>query len=187
MFKNTIIIFLILSGVASANEMSPGEAKSNVCSSCHGIDGNSIFPLKPNLAGQNADYIVSQLVAFKSGRRKNYAMEVISASLSNNEMDALATYYSLQEPNIISGNTLLVEKGKDLYSLCWSCHGDNGEGPGSYPKLAGQHSQYTIQQLNNFKNDSRINPVMNIIVKELNSHDIDALGAYIATLNPLNF
>ena len=187
MFKLTGVLtisYFIFFGIASATEISLGEAKSNLCANCHGLDGNSVFPLNPNLAGQNAEYIVSQLKAFKSGRRKNSTMETISASLSNDEMIALATYYSTQAPNIIKGNPLLLEKGKDKYSLCWSCHGDKGEGPGSYPRLAGQHSQYTVLQLMNFKNNFRINPVMNVIVAELNNDDMEALGAYIATLNP---
>lgn len=111
-------------------------------------------------------------------------MKVISESLTNDEMVALANYYSIQEPAIMGGNTLLLEKGKDKYSLCWSCHGENGEGPGSYPRLAGQHSQYTTQQLKNFKNGLRTNPAMKAIVEVLSSDDMEALGAYIATLNP---
>ncbi len=176
--------FYIILGIASANDIVLGESKSNLCSSCHGIDGNSAFPLKPNLAGQNAEYLVSQLKDFKSGRRKNDTMKVISGSLSNDEMVALAAYYSAQDPNIMGGNTLLIEKGKDKYTLCWSCHGDNGEGPGSYPRLSGQHSQYTTQQLKNFKDGFRINPVMNAIVADLSHDDLEALGAYIASLKP---
>ena len=188
MFKISSVItgsFFIFLGIASANDIALGEAKSNLCSSCHGADGNSAFPLKPNLAGQNAEYLVNQLKDFKSGRRKNDTMRVISASLSNDEMAALAAFYSTQAPNIMDGNTLLIEKGKVKYSFCLSCHGDNGAGPGSYPKLEGQHSQYITLQLKNFKQGFRINPAMNAIVAELSHDDIEALGAYIATLKPL--
>lgn len=187
MFKVTGAIagvFFIFLSLASANEMSLGETKSTVCSSCHGLNGKSPFPLKPSLAGQNASYIVNQLKAFKSGRRINDTMKAISESLSNDEMVALATYYSIQEPEVMGGNILLLEKGKDKYSLCWSCHGQNGEGPGSYPQISGQHAQYTTLQLKNFKNGLRINPAMNAIVSGLSSEDMEALGAYIATLNP---
>ncbi len=187
MFKITSLIigsFFIVLGEANANEFLLGKEKSKLCSSCHGLNGNSIFPLTPKLAGQNVDYIVNQLKAFKTGRRNNDTMKLISQSLSNIEMFALATFYSTQDSNILNGNALLIKKGKEKYSMCWGCHGNNGEGPGSYPRIAGQHSQYTTQQLNNYKKGVRFNPVMNAVVAELSVIDMEALGAYIATLSP---
>ena len=175
--------FFTCSNIASAVDMSFGKQTAVVCSSCHGLKGISPFPFRPNLAGQDADYIVNQLKAFKSGFRTNETMQKISESLSNEEMIALASFYSRQAiETIANGDPLLINKGKEKYSLCWSCHGDNGEGPGSYPSIAGQHPQYTTQQLKNFKNGRRVNPVMKAIVSVLTDEDMEALGAYIATL-----
>ena len=78
----------------------------------------------------------------------------------------------------------MIAQGKKKYGLCWGCHGDNGEGPGSYPQISGQHPQYIVQQLINYKNGARINPAMNAIVADLGSGEIEALGAYISSLNP---
>ena len=184
-FNKVILVnILLLPGLtASANEMSFGKQKSAVCSGCHGLKGISPFPSNPNLAGQDADYIVHQLKAFKSGFRKSDVMRGISESLTDNEMIALANYYSRQPTDTPhDGDPLLIKKGRDKYSLCWSCHGDNGEGPGSYPSIAGQHPQYTIQQLKHFKDGSRINSVMKALVEILSPDDIEALSAYIATL-----
>jgi cytochrome c553 len=186
-FNRIILASIILLPVftASATDMSFGKLKSDACSGCHGIKGISPFPLRPSLAGQDADYLVHQLKAFKSGLRKNDIMKGISESLTDNEMIALASYYSGQSAEVtISGDALLIKKGREKYSLCWSCHGENGEGPGSYPSVAGQHPQYTIQQLKNFKDGSRKNPVMKALVGALSDNDMEALGAYIATLKP---
>ncbi|MCK5188841.1 MAG: cytochrome c [Methylococcales bacterium] len=175
----------IFSNSVSAADMSFGKLKSDICSSCHGLKGISPFPFRPNLAGQDADYIVHQLKAFKSGFRINDTMKQISESLSDGEMITLANYYSRQPTESIDGgDPLLIKKGKEKYSLCWSCHGDNGEGAGSYPRIASQHSQYTVQELKNFRNGSRKNPVMKAIISELSLDDMEALGAYLATLNP---
>lgn len=185
--KVILACILLLPGfTASANDMSFGKQKSAVCSTCHGLKGISPFPSSPNLAGQDADYIVHQLIAFKSGSRLNDTMQQISKSLTNDEMITLANYYSRQSPEVTNngGDPLLIKKGRDKYSLCWSCHGDNGEGPGSYPSVAGQHPQYTIQQLKNFKDGARKNPVMKALVDVLSDDDMEALGAYIATLKP---
>ena len=186
-FNRIILASIILLPVftASANDMSFGKLKSEACSGCHGIKGISPFPLRPNLAGQDADYIVHQLKAFKSGSRINDTMMQISKSLTNDEMITLANYYSRQPAEIIHGSDpLLIKKGQEKYSLCWSCHGENGEGPGSYPSVAGQHPQYTIQQLKNFKNGLRKNPVMKALTETLSVNEMEALGAYIATLKP---
>lgn len=186
-FTHIIIsIIFIFCNNASANDMSFGKVKSEVCSGCHGQRGISPFPTTPNLASQNSDYIISQLKAFKSGGRINDTMNKISASLNNNEIIALANYYSRQSPEIQKGEPSLVKKGKEIYSLCWSCHGQKGEGPGSYPRIAGQHSQYTVKQLKEYKKGSRINAAMKAIVSELSSDDMEALGAYIGTLSPIS-
>ncbi|MFW5444571.1 MAG: c-type cytochrome [Methylococcaceae bacterium] len=174
---------LICSNLASATEMSFGKQSSAACAGCHGLKGISTFPFRPNLAGQDTDYIVSQLKAFKSGFRTNETMKQISESLSNEEMTAIANFYARQSTEIIKGgDPVLIKKGKEKYALCWSCHGDNGEGPGSYPSVAGQHAQYTVQQLKDFKSGSRTNPEMKAIASMLSIKEMEALGVYISTL-----
>ena len=182
--KVMLVSILLLSGFTALAEESLGKSKSATCSVCHGTKGISLDPMTPNLAGQDADYIVHQLEAFKSGTRKSAVMKSISKSLTNNEMIALANFYSsLPFKNMEEkGDSSLIAKGAAKYSLCWSCHGEKGEGPGSYPSIAGQHPQYTIQQLQHFKDGSRINPVMKSLVDILSTDDIEALSAYIATL-----
>lgn len=185
MSSNIHINFLLLTtflfpNIASATEISINE-KLNICSSCHGIEGNSLDPLTPSLAGQDNEYLNNQLKAFKSGVRKNINMAGIAKSLTDEEILALASYFSSQTPKNIISDTIQNKQGKNKYSLCWSCHGERGEGPGSYPRIAGQHPQYTVQQLENFKNGVRSNSAMKAIVSNLSAEDMEALGIYIST------
>jgi len=178
-----ILIFSCFSATADNTALEVG--KSAVCIACHGPTGIGSGPLKPNLASQDADYIVHQLKAFRSGVRKSIIMNSISKSLTDKEIIALAEFYSSQPFAGIKelGDPVLIKKGADKYSSCWTCHGEQGEGPGSYPSIAGQHPQYTVQQLLYFKDGSRINPVMKTLVDTLSIDDMKALGAYIATLS----
>ena len=66
-------------------------------------------------------------------------MKTISNSLTDNDMIALAAFYSTQAPDSINAEEELIKKGEQKYGLCWGCHGEQGEGPGSYPRIAGQN------------------------------------------------
>lgn len=83
---------------AQAGDAAAGKAKAVVCSACHGIDGNSINPLWPNLAGQHAAYFVKQMKAFRSGERKDPLMAPMATGLSDADIDDLAAFYASQKP-----------------------------------------------------------------------------------------
>jgi len=137
-----------------------------VCAACHGADGNSAVPVNPNLAGQGAEYISRQLTNFKSGVRVNPIMQGMASTLTPDEMVALGVYFSGQKPK---GNTAkdpkLVEMAQTLYRAgdaatglpaCSACHSPSGIGiPKTYPRVAGQFSDYTLAQLKAFKGGER--------------------------------
>lgn len=172
-----------LSDAHCAGDISAGKSKSAACSRCHGADGNSSGPLEPNLAGQDPEYISRQLRAFKEGTRDNGTMKGIAAGLSEADMAALAAYFAGQAPRSSGGGARHARKGREKYQTCWGCHGMNGKGQEGYPRLAGQHPDYIVQQLKNFKSGVRKNPAMKSIVANLSSKDMDALGAYLGSLN----
>jgi cytochrome c553 len=93
-------------GFATQNRAEAGDAKAGrakaetVCAVCHGVDGLSKIPEAPNLAGQNENYLVEQLKAFKSGERKNEMMSVVSQNLSDDDIANLASYYSAIEISV---------------------------------------------------------------------------------------
>ena len=97
----TVAVFICAlapTGLVHAGDAAAGKTKAVVCSACHGIDGNSINPLWPKLAGQHAAYLVKQMKAFRSGERKDPVMAPMAVSLSDADIDDLAAFYASQTP-----------------------------------------------------------------------------------------
>jgi cytochrome c553 len=137
-----------------------------VCSACHGMDGNSATPVNPNLAGMPAQYITRQLTHFKAGIRANPVMQGMAATLSPEDMKLLGLYFSAQKPKGLAAKDATVLKaGQALYRggdaiagipACAACHGPDGAGvPKNYPRLGGQYAEYTYAQLKAFKSGER--------------------------------
>ena len=94
-------LFMAGASVCSAGDVKAGRAKALMCQACHGLDGLSKTPDAPNIAGQTEPYIVAQLQAYKSGARKNDAMSVVAPSLSDNDIEDLAAYFSAIEISVV--------------------------------------------------------------------------------------
>ena len=75
-----------------------GKAKAVVCSACHGVDGNSVNPLWPKLAGQHEAYLAKQIRAFKSGERTDATMAPMINLIKEEDIDDIAAYYASQTP-----------------------------------------------------------------------------------------
>ena len=174
----------------------------NVCAACHGVDGNSSIPVNPNLAGQHASYILKQLNNFKAGAdgkpalRQNAVMNGMAAPLSEAEMKGLAQYFSKQtlKPAVAKDEKLVTE-GRKLWRAgdakkgipaCAGCHGVAGAGlPAQYPSLAGQHPDYLISQMNQWRSGERANDpeaMMRTIAAKMTDKQIAAVAEYAAGL-----
>lgn len=168
----------------------------SVCAACHGLDGNSAIPVNPSLAGQHPGYLYKQLVDFKAGRRKNAAMSAMVANLSDDDLRNLAAYFAAQKPMAgTAKDRALVAAGQRLYRggnsetgvpACSGCHSPDGAGiPAQYPRLAGQHGDYTVAQLQSFRSgdrDNDPNAMMRTIANRLNDKDMAAVAQYITGL-----
>jgi cytochrome c553 len=157
--------------LAQAAPAKPDLAKAQsivkqVCSACHGMDGNSPTPINPNLAGMPAEYITLQLTHFKAGIRVNPVMQGMAAPLTPEDMKALGLYFSAQQPKGgAAKDPSLLRAGQTLYRggdaaaaipACAGCHSPDGSGvPKNYPRLAGQYADYTYAQLKAFKAGDR--------------------------------
>lgn len=169
---------------------------NQVCAGCHSVDGNSAAAANPKLAGMNADYLYKQLTNFKSGDRKNPVMSGMVASLTPQDMLNLAAHYSAQQPKpATSKDQKLALIGQKIYRggvpgsgvpACASCHGAQGKGiPTQFPRLAGQHSDYTYTQLNDFRLGTRANDaakMMRTIAARMTDDDMKAVSSYIQGL-----
>lgn len=159
-----------------------GEQLSQQCIGCHGVKGNSQMPSRPTLAGQQESYLKNQLYAFAKGTRNNVMMQNIAKNLSDDDIKQLAQFFSQQKTKSAGGDAKLKDTGRKLSSMCLGCHGNNAQGRGQFPRLAGQHATYLTKQLQNFKQGKRQGGPMPSIAKGLSNQDIKALAAYFASL-----
>lgn len=176
-------------------DMSAAEQTAQtVCAACHGADGNSAIALNPKIAGQHPEYLAKQLTEFKSGKRANAVMAGMVANLSDEDMQALANYFASQTPKLGQAKSNGVGSlGEKIYRggimatkvpACASCHGANGEGiPKRFPRLSGQHADYTLQQLKIFRTGDRANaPMMQAISVKMTEAEMAAVADYIQGL-----
>jgi cytochrome c553 len=174
---------------------------TQVCAACHGSDGNSAIPTNPVIAGQHAQYAFKQLTNFKSeggkpAERPSAIMTGIVAGLSRDDMANLALYFADREAKPRTArDPELVKLGQQIYrggimkknvAACASCHGPNGAGmPAQFPRLAGQHSQYTAGALTAFRAGERANDpnrMMRLIAEKLSDREIMAVAQFIEGL-----
>ena len=183
-----ITLLFILPFCASAQDVEAGRKKAEVCAACHGVDGNSTNPQYPILAKQTARYLYMQLRDFKRERREDPLMSPFAANLSKQDMLDLAAYFSSQKFNgkNTRGDNALLAQGKAASdaALCTICHLGKFAGQNEIPRASGQHYEYTLKQLKDFKERRRTNDAGNMtaVVRSMSDEDLEAMAAYLSTL-----
>jgi len=179
-----------VTSVVSATE----KTVQTVCAACHGADGNSSIMLNPKLAGQHPEYLFKQLTNFKDSKRANAVMSGVVANLSVDDMKNLADYYATQKPTLSKAKTNGVGSlGEKIYRggipatqvpACAACHGATGTGiPKQFPRVAGQHADYSYQQLKTFRTGERSNaPMMMTIAVKMTDAEMQAVADYMQGL-----
>ena len=180
---------------AAKPDLVKGEASyTAICAACHGADGNSSVPIQPKLAHQHPEYLVKQLQEFKAGKRADPIMQGMAAILSEDDMRNVSWWLaSKQAKEGFAKDKDLVAMGERIYrggiqdrniAACAGCHSPNGSGiPAQYPRLSGQHADYTVKQLVDFRDGKRGNNVqMRDVAAKLNDREIKAVADYIAGL-----
>ena len=168
---------------------------TQVCGACHTADGSRGSPANPIIAGQHPEYPAKQLSEFKSGKRNNPVMKGFASTLSDSDMRDVAAFYAGKQakPGFAKNKDLYV-LGQKIYRggiadkqvpACAGCHSPNGAGiPAQYPRIGGQHADYTEAQLNGFRSGQRANsPQMGAIAARLSDQEIKAVADYIAGLH----
>ncbi|MEW6694584.1 Cytochrome c4 [Tepidimonas thermarum] len=165
-----------------------------VCVACHAADGNSTTAANPKLAQQHPEYLIKQLQEFKSGKRANAVMLGFASQLSDQDMRDIAYWLASQKATTgFATNPELVRLGERIYRgglmdrripACAGCHGPSGSGiPAEYPRLSGQHAEYTAAQLKGFRSNERANnKLMHEVARYLTDEEIKALADYVAGL-----
>ena len=195
---------VLMVGSVFANDAAPKAAKpdlakgeaivAGVYAACHAPDGNSMIPMNPKLSQQHPEYLVKQLQEFKSGKRANPVMSGFASQLSDEDMRNVAYFLASKtaQPGFAKEKET-VAIGEKIYrggipdrqiAACAGCHSPNGAGmPAQYPRLSGQHADYTVSQLTQFRDGIRKNNLqMTQVAAKLNDREIKAVADYIAGL-----
>ena len=180
---------------AAKPDLVKGEATyAAICAACHGADGNSGTPAYPKLAQQHPEYLVKQLQEFKSDKRANAIMKGFASALSEDDMRSISFWVTSKTAKTgFAKDKELVALGERIYRggiadrqvpACAGCHSPNGAGiPSQYPRLSGQHAEYSVAQLTAFRDGVRKNSLqMNQVAAKLNDREIKAVADYIAGL-----
>jgi cytochrome c553 len=198
--------------VASANEPAAKPAKADAvkgealytngdaargivaCVSCHGAAGNSTISVNPKLAGQHDAYLVKQLMDFTTPARNNAVMTTFSKLMTPEDMKNVSAFLAVQKPKAgAAKNKDIVKLGETIYragiaekniAACAGCHSPNGAGiPAQFPRIAGQHQDYTVAQLTAFRTGVRKNSAQMVtIAKRMSDDEMKAVADYVAGL-----
>ncbi len=173
-----------------------GKSKAELCTGCHGEEGNSFEGMAPKLAGQYGKYIAKQLRNFQSGTRTHQIMSAIAATVSDDDLADISAYFASRTKmkgggsnNKLGENLFLHGDMSRMMVACFNCHGVNGKGKSPinsvFPVIGGQQKDYIRGQLINFRAGDRSNSpggVMNIITQKLTDTELEALADYISGL-----
>ena len=203
MKKFVIVVLSIVFAFAATQPLfaqgdaAAGQAKSALCATCHGAEGNSEISINPKLAGQNVNYLIKQLRDYQSGNRVNATMSAMVAALTDQDILDIAAWYSSQQVTLEGADLEMLELGETIYrggikdlsvAACSACHSPTGSGnaPAGFPSLSGQHPDYTLMQLKAFRSGERqndSNSMMRSIVERLTDRELEALSSYVSGLN----
>lgn len=193
----TCIILAHANTLYAEGDPAAGKQKAAVCAACHGQDGNSVVPAWPSIAGQHEEYIFQQMQDFKSGVRQNAQMSPIISSMTEEDFEDLAAFYADQEMTSKEAAPGNIEMGERLYragnaetgvAACMACHGPAGTGnPAAlFPRLSGQHAEYTVATLRAYRAEERSNDqnaMMRDIASKMTDREIEAVANYIMGLH----
>lgn len=192
-----LVGLFMANGAYAAGDAAAGETKSASCIACHMADGNSVNPIWPKLAGQHEGYLVKQLVDFKAGNRADPTMMAMVAPLNDQDVLDLAAYFSSQTQSGGAAQPELVDLGETVYragnaarglTACTACHGPTGTGIPSagFPRVGGQHADYVVKQLKDFRAGNRgndANSMMRDVAARMTDAEIEAVASYVSGLH----
>ena len=188
----------------AAGDAQAGQQKAAMCLGCHGVDGNSLVPNFPKLAGLGEKYLLKQMQDIRDGRRPVAVMAGQVDNMTDQDLADIAAFYDSQARSGSETDPEKLSLGRKVYlagiaerqvPACAACHSPtgNGNGPAGYPALGGQHAEYTAAQLKMFRKGyedptGRTNggeaKIMRTTAFRMSDMEIEAVASYIAGLQP---
>ncbi len=186
--------------VAAGGDPVAGQKKSAECQVCHGPNGVSTDPTIPKLAGQFTEYLAKQISDFQMQNRRDERMTPIADKITKTKdlLDVAAYFASQPRMRGAPSKAQVLAQGRSIYErglpdrgldACVSCHGDTGKGNAAqnpaFPVIGGQHKQYIVKQLTDFRANKRSTDptgIMSNVARILSKQELDAIAEYVASL-----
>ena len=180
---------LVSSAANAEGDIERGKAVAYTCLGCHGIEGyRNAYPSYrvPKLGGQKAAYLVSALQGYRDGMRPHKTMAAQATSLSDQDIEDVAAYLaSLNNETVAAGGSKSVNLPEPA-AACVACHGQNGIAMSpTWPTLAGQHEDYLVHALNEYRSGARKNAIMAQFAAQLSDVDVAIVAAHFSRLDGL--
>ncbi|MEO1202250.1 MAG: cytochrome c [Pseudomonadota bacterium] len=165
-----------------------GKDLAYTCLGCHGIEGyRNAYPSYrvPKLGGQKAAYLIDAIKGYRDGLRKHPTMQAQAVSLTDEEVADISAYLAtLGTDTVESGGT--TGASLERAQVCVACHGQNGISVNPmWPSLAGQHEEYLVHALNQYRNGERSQAVMAAQAQLLTDEDVAVLARYYSSMSGL--
>lgn len=177
--------FFFTAPASAAGNPVRGKTLGYTCLGCHGIETyKNVYPTYsvPKLRGQHAEYIVSALKEYRDSQRGHATMHAHASTLSDQDMEDIAAYLSGTE---VKSAGKPVGKAPAAVATCQACHGQDGVGiMGMYPTLSGQHADYLMQALNDYRKGVRKNAIMSPFAAQLKPEEIKEVAEYFSRQKP---
>src|SRR3954467_10698020 len=162
-----------------------GKQISYTCLGCHGVDGyKNAYPnySVPELEGQHPEYITAALKGDRDGDRAHLTMHSQASTLTDQDIADVAAYFAGKP---LTADAKPVGEVPEAAKICTSCHGPNGIGITSqYPTLAGQHPDYIVRALQEYKHGGRKNPIMVGMAQTVKDEDMAVIAEYFSKQRP---
>jgi cytochrome c553 len=171
---------------APTGDAQRGKAISYTCLGCHGIDTyKNAYPMYsvPKLEGQHPEYLDAALHGYRDGDRAHLTMHSQASTLSDQDIADIAAYFA-GKPLGASGKAPPGDLPAPA-NVCTSCHGADGVAIApTYPSLAGQHQDYLVRAIDEYRKGGRKNPIMKQFAGNLKDADVAVIATYFSKLTP---
>ena len=167
------------------------QERLQLCSACHGEDGNSTNPQIPSIAGQPQLFVETQLVLFREELRKSDQMLPVVKGLKDADIVKLAEHFSkLPGKGMETGaaNPALMKVGSEKTKAlrCGICHLSDFSGQKQMPRLAGQREAYLEAEMRAYRDGKRAggDTIMAATLYGVSDADLKALAHFLSRTAP---